>query len=81
MSIGKNTRKPVAAARAMPRTIDNAKSDMEAPAYNDSVAIAELRLPINLKIAASEDKTLSARSYTIIAARFGDRGFHHDAKT
>jgi hypothetical protein len=54
---------------------------MEAPAYNDSVAIAELRLPINSKIAASEDKTLSARSYTIIAARFGDRGFHHDAKT
>jgi hypothetical protein len=44
MSIGKNTRKPVAAARAMPRTIDNAKSDMEAPAYNDSVAIAGLVL-------------------------------------
>jgi hypothetical protein len=33
MSIGENTRKPVAAASAMPRTIDNAKSDIEAPAY------------------------------------------------
>ena len=32
MSIGKNTRKPVAAASAMPRTIDSAKSDMEASA-------------------------------------------------
>jgi hypothetical protein len=31
MSIGKNTRNPVAAASAMPRTIDNAKSDMEPP--------------------------------------------------
>jgi hypothetical protein len=31
MSIGKNTRKPVAAASAMPRTIDKAKSDMKAP--------------------------------------------------
>jgi hypothetical protein len=28
MSIGKNTRKPVAAANAMPRTIDNAKPDI-----------------------------------------------------
>src|ERR1700733_9223545 len=28
MSIGRNTRKPVAAARATPRTMDNAKSDM-----------------------------------------------------
>ena len=37
-------------------------------------------LPISSKIAASGDKNLSARSYTIIAARFGDRGFHHDAK-
>ena len=43
MSIGKNTRKPVAAASAMPRTIDNAKSDMEALAYNNS-AIAGLAL-------------------------------------
>jgi hypothetical protein len=33
MSVGENTRKPVAAASAMPRTIDNAKSDIEAPAY------------------------------------------------
>jgi hypothetical protein len=31
MSIGKNTRKPVAAASAMPRTIDNAKSGIVAP--------------------------------------------------
>lgn len=37
-------------------------------------------LSINSKIAAFEDKTLSARSCTIIAARFGDRGFDHDAK-
>jgi hypothetical protein len=37
-------------------------------------------LPISSKIAASGDKNLSARSYTIIAARFGDRGFYHDAK-
>jgi len=37
-------------------------------------------LPIRSKIAASGDKNLSARSYTIIAARFGDRGFYHDAK-
>src|SRR5262249_57488198 len=29
MSIGKKTRKPVAAASAMPRTIDNAKSDVQ----------------------------------------------------
>src|SRR6516165_5128859 len=29
MSIGKNTRKPVAAASAMPRTIDNPKSDIQ----------------------------------------------------
>jgi hypothetical protein len=43
MSIGKNTRKPVAAASAMPKTIDNAKSDMEAQAYNNS-AIAGLVL-------------------------------------
>src|ERR1700677_397076 len=35
MSIGKNTRKPVAAARATPKTMDNAKSDMES-AYNET---------------------------------------------
>ena len=37
-------------------------------------------LPISSKIAASGHKTPSALSYTLIGARLGDRGSHHNAK-
>ena len=40
MSIGRKTRKPVAAARATPRAIDNTKSDMRGRTYNESAAAA-----------------------------------------
>jgi hypothetical protein len=43
MSIGKNTRKPVAAASAMPRTMGKVKSDMEQLAPLGSQMIIQFR--------------------------------------
>src|ERR1700677_529114 len=57
MSIGKNTRKPVAAARATPKTMDNAKSDMEA-AYNETQRSLDVRLNrLGSKLKARAAKT------------------------